>query len=137
MNRSAALTKHGHILKAWEVPCGKKIFKDASSSEEAAFVHEGTLVIDLSFIVTLLGTAVKLNNFCGLYEAIWKHLTHIGSKNGHMDTVCDNYHDQNLLKQGTKSSMDSGCVRDFVLESPIPTDFGKDFMKSIRNTEKL
>ena len=136
-NVPGAFTKHGESFKASKSAVMKRIHKTSSSTKEAAFSVDGALIVDISFVAVLLGAAGKYVNFYGFCEAIWNYITHIGQNNCRIDIVCDNYSDQNLLKERTRSSRGSGGEIDFSLESPFPKDFVKDFMKNVKNKEKF
>ena len=75
---------------------------------EAAFAVNGALIVNISFVVILLGAAEKYVNFYGFCEAIWNYITNIGPNNCRIDIVCDNYSDKNLLKEKTRSSQPTG-----------------------------
>ena len=136
-NVPGALTKHGESFKASKSAVLKRFHKTLSYSKEAAFAVDGVLIVDISFVVILLGAAGKYVNFYGFCEAIWNYVTNIGPNNCRIDIVCDNYSDKNLLKEKTRSSRGSGSNINFSLESPFPKDFVKDFMKNIKNKEKF
>ena len=105
---SSAFTKHGESFKASKSAVLKRIHKTSSSYMEAAFAVNGALIVNISFVVILLGAAEKYVNFYGFCEAIWNYITNIGPNNCRIDIICDNYSDKNLLKEKTRSSQPTG-----------------------------
>ena len=99
-----------------------------------------TLIIDLSFVVNLLGSVravtygATVNRFL---DTVWTYIEQLGTRYARIDIVTDRYNCVHLLKQRTRAHRGVGTITNLSGESELPSNFCEDYLRNDVNKDNF